>query len=71
MIDTRYRRTDGLDYIQAMLGQLRTMAQSERCDVLAYMIEMAYVEASDIIRGSRPQRLDRDTLDQPRMISGK
>lgn len=51
------RRTETLDYLQSMLGQLRTMAQAERCDMLAYLIEMAYVEASDIIRGERPARL--------------
>lgn len=51
------RRTDRLDYIQAMLGQLRTMAEAERCDMLAYFIEMAYTEASDIIRGDRPSNL--------------
>lgn len=48
------RRTDALDYLQSMLGQLRTMAQAERCDMLAYLIEMAYLEAGDIIRGERP-----------------
>jgi len=48
------RRTDTLDYLQTMLGQLRNMAEAERCDMLAYLIEMAYVEASDIIRGERP-----------------
>ena len=52
------RRTDTLDYIQAMLGQLRTMSEAERCDMLAYLIEMAYVEASDIIRGERPMRTE-------------
>lgn len=52
------RRTDALDYMQSMLGQLRTMAESERCDMLAYLIEMAYIEASDIIRGQRPARVD-------------
>jgi len=40
-----------------MLGQLRTMAEAERCDMLAYLIEMAYIEASDIIRGERPFRV--------------
>jgi hypothetical protein len=58
------RRTDALDYLQAMLGQLRTMAEAERCDMLAYLIEMAYIEASDIIRGERPLRVQdkqRDT----------
>ncbi len=48
------RRTDTLDYLQSMLGQLRTMAEAERCDMLAYLIEMAYLEAGDIIRGERP-----------------
>ena len=51
------KRTDTLDYIQSMLGQLRNMAEAERCDMLAYLIEMAYVEASDIIRGDRPARV--------------
>lgn len=51
---TRRRRTDALDYMQAMLGQIRTMAKAERCDMLAYLIEMAYLEVSDIIRGERP-----------------
>ena len=51
------RRTDRLDYLQSMLGQLRTMAEAERCDMLAYLIEMAYIEASDIIRGERPFRV--------------
>ena len=51
------RRTDNLDYIQSVLGQLRQMAEAERCDMLAYLVEMAYVEASDIIRGERPTRV--------------
>ena len=51
------RRTDTLDYLQSMLGQMRTMAEAERCDMLAYLIEMAYVEVSDIIRGERPLRV--------------
>lgn len=54
------RRTETLDYLQSMLGQLRTMAEAERCDMLTYLIEMAYVEASDIIRGERPHRVERN-----------
>lgn len=54
------RRTDTLDYIQSLLGQLRTMAESERCDMLAFLIEMAYIEVSDIIRGQRPLRVQQD-----------
>jgi hypothetical protein len=54
------RRTDTLDYIQTLLGQLRAMAEAERCDMLSYLIEMAYVEASDIIRGERASRIQQD-----------
>lgn len=57
------RRTETLDYVQAMLGQLRTMAEAERCDMLAYFIEMAYVEVSDIIRGERPLRIGNEQGD--------
>lgn len=46
-------RTERLEYIQAMLGQLRTMAKADQSDMLAYFIEMAYVEAGDIIRADR------------------
>ncbi|ODT31626.1 MAG: hypothetical protein ABS35_04335 [Kaistia sp. SCN 65-12] len=55
------RRTETLDYLQSMLGQLRTMAEVERCDMLTYLIEMAYVEVSDIIRGERPARVQPGT----------
>jgi hypothetical protein len=51
------RRTETLDYLQSMLGELRTMADAERHDMLAYLIEIAYIEASDIIRGTRPARV--------------
>jgi hypothetical protein len=54
------RRTETLDYLQSMLGQLRTMAEAERCDMLAYLIEMSYIEVSDIIRGERPARVQQD-----------
>ena len=40
-------RVDTLDYIKSMLGELRTMALSESCDMLAFLIEVAYLEASD------------------------
>lgn len=48
------RRAETLDYIQSMLGQLRIMADAERCGLLAYLIEMAYVEAGDAVRSERP-----------------
>jgi hypothetical protein len=46
-------RSDSLDYLQSMLGQLRNLAESEKYDVLTYLIDMAYLEASDILRGER------------------
>ena len=51
------RRTESLQFIQSMLGQLRQMAEAERCDMLSYLIEMSYVECSDIVRGDRPLRV--------------
>ena len=53
------RRTDTLDYLQSMLRELREIAEAEWHDMLVYLLEMAYVEASDIIRGDRPARLRR------------
>ena len=42
------------------------MAEAERCDMLSYLIEMAYLEASDIMRGDRPAAglRDRELLRQ-------
>ncbi|EHK55195.1 hypothetical protein [Allomesorhizobium alhagi] len=57
------KRTETLDYIQSMLGQLRVMAENERCDMLAYLIEMAFLEAGEVTRGERPSRAGRDRRD--------
>jgi hypothetical protein len=54
------KRIETLDYMQSMLGQLRVMAENERCDMLAYLIEMAFLEAGEIARGERPSRANRD-----------
>lgn len=51
------RHTETMEYIRSMLGQLRTMAEAERCDMAAYLIEMAYLEVSDILRGERPRNI--------------
>lgn len=37
-----------------MLGELRKVADAEGADMLCYLIEMAYIEAGDIISKSRP-----------------
>ena len=57
MKDWQRRRLESVVYIQQMLGELRTLAEVERCDMLTYLIEMAYVEASDIRRGVRPMKV--------------
>lgn len=51
------RRQDTLGFIQSMLLQLNQMALAERCDMLGYLIEMAYVESGDVTRGDRPLRV--------------
>ncbi|MBX3531025.1 MAG: hypothetical protein KF849_10480 [Rhizobiaceae bacterium] len=56
-VSSSHKRTDSLDYLQSMLREMREIAEAERYDMLAYLIEMAYVEASDIIRGERPMRV--------------
>jgi hypothetical protein len=58
MNQAHQRRLETLNFIQSMLLQLNQMASSERCDMLAYLIEMAYVESGDAIREARPHRLE-------------
>lgn len=41
--------SDKIDFIHTMLSELRLMAETERCDMLAYLIGMAEVEANDIV----------------------
>jgi hypothetical protein len=60
MYESKKQRLDSLQYVQSMLGQLRQMADAERCDMLSYLIEMAYVECSDIVRGDRPSRVSEE-----------
>lgn len=43
-------------YVQAMLAQLRAMAEADGCDMLAYLIEMASLEAGELMRDRRPLR---------------
>jgi hypothetical protein len=40
-------RTQTLDYIKSMLGELRVMAAARNCEMLEYLIEVAYLEAND------------------------
>lgn len=44
---------ENIAYIKQMLGQLRAVAEEEGCDMLCYLIEMAYIEAGDVQSGHR------------------
>lgn len=57
------RNADTLEFIHSMLGQLRRMAEDERYEVLAYMIEMSCIEADDMLRGTRPLTIRKDEGD--------
>lgn len=48
------RKEQNIAYIRQMLGELGTVARNENADMLCYLIEMAYLEAGDILDGSRP-----------------
>lgn len=43
-------RIEQLEYIRAMIRELRIMAAGERCEMLTLHLEMAYLEASDQLR---------------------
>lgn len=65
------RQAETLDYIQGMLGQLRTMADAERCEMLAYLVEMAYIEATAIIHGDEVLGIAGDERDSTTTMSFK
>lgn len=51
-----------LAYIRMMLGELRQVAERERADMLSYLIEMAYVEAGDVLEGKRALSVTRNSV---------
>ncbi|OCW56721.1 hypothetical protein [Hoeflea olei] len=48
------RTEQNLTYIRQMLAELRAVAAGEEADMLCYLIEMAYIEAGDVLEGERP-----------------
>ncbi|MEM0899076.1 MAG: hypothetical protein AAGI92_03895 [Pseudomonadota bacterium] len=38
-----------ITYVRAMIAELRVMANAERHDMLTYLLDMAYIEATDIV----------------------
>lgn len=40
---------ENVGYIRQMLAELANVARKERADLLVYLLEMAYTEASDLL----------------------
>jgi hypothetical protein len=57
------KRSETLDYLQSMLGELRAIAASERYDMLAYLIDMAFIEAGDLAGPRSPASGRKDQRD--------
>lgn len=51
-------KRDTMEYLQGVIGEIRTMAQAQREPMIAYLIEMAYVEISDRMREIHEQSKD-------------
>ena len=49
MVEIRQTDPDRLEYVSAMLAELRQMAGCEECGMLSYLLEMAYIEARDVM----------------------
>lgn len=45
------QKAEQLRYIASLIRELRDMAQARRDQMLTYLLEMAYLEASDRLRG--------------------
>ncbi len=45
---------ESVGYLQAMLGELAQLARAQRLDMLAYLIEVAHLEAAEL--GARSVR---------------
>ncbi|MBX3570868.1 MAG: hypothetical protein KF694_00785 [Mesorhizobium sp.] len=64
---------DALDYMRTILSELSAIARKQRLDMLAYLVEMAYVEATDLLaredapgRGKRTRRRSGDAMSDER-----
>lgn len=47
------RFAQNIVYIRQMLGELRSVAEAEKADMLCYLIEMAFMEAGDLLNAGR------------------
>ncbi len=51
---------ENIAYIRQLVGELRRVAHQERAEMLCYFLEMAYLEAGDVLhaRRTRANRAD-------------
>lgn len=47
-------RNDNLEYIAEMLAELRRMPEGEHAATLAYLLEMAFLEAHELLNDNKP-----------------
>jgi hypothetical protein len=60
---------ENIAYIRQMLAELAHVARTERADLLAYLLEMAFTEASDLL-SDRSEGVKRER-DQPTRMAIK
>lgn len=48
-----------IHYVRQMLGELRGVAEAEKADMLSYLIEMAFMEAGDLLEACRRRAAER------------
>lgn len=56
---------DNIAYVKQMLAELAHVARNERAEMLAYLLEMAFTEASDLLSDRSGVKGERDQ--SPRM----
>ncbi len=56
-VQNKRGRLETIDYVRSMLKELHDISRAEKCDMLAYLIEMAHIEASDLVRDARPSAI--------------
>ena len=47
-------KKETLEYVRSLLADARYMTGAEGCDMLTYLVELAYAELEDILNGDRP-----------------
>ena len=51
--NTGHDGSENIAYIRQLVGELRRVAHHERAEMLCYFLEMAYLEAGDVLHARR------------------